>query len=71
MAALRTLELHLHTMNTIRLGPNNYRHTIVLRDWDDGEEVNLTMTLKYPVSAITPLKLRVVQEDLPESLPSP
>jgi len=69
MAALRTLELHLHTMTTLRLGPNNYQHTMVLRDWDDGEEVKLTMTLKYPISAITPLKLRVVFEDLPESPP--
>lgn len=70
MAKYKTLELHLHTMTTVRLAPNSYQHTLVLRDWDDGETINMTMTLDYPITAITPLKLRVVVEDIPEA-PAP
>ncbi|MBA7609563.1 hypothetical protein ES703_16754 [subsurface metagenome] len=70
MAKYKTLELHLHTMKTVKLGPNNYKHTITLVDWDDGEEVIIAASLHYPISAITPLKMRVVEEDIPEA-PSP
>ena len=69
MAKFRTLELHLYSMTTIKVGPNKYQHTLTLRDWDDGEEVNVTMTLKHPISAVTPLKLRVIEEDIPEAPP--
>ncbi|GAI90753.1 unnamed protein product [marine sediment metagenome] len=70
MAKYKTLELHLLKLYTLRLGPNSYKHTCTLADWDDGESVELSMTLKYPITAVTPLKLRVVVEDLPEA-PAP
>ncbi|GAI89750.1 unnamed protein product [marine sediment metagenome] len=70
MAKYKTLELHLHTMTTTKLGPNIYKHNLTLIDWDDGEEVKITMTLSYPITAVTPLKLRVVVEDIPEA-PAP
>lgn len=70
MAKYKTLELHLASMTTLRMAPNQYHHDITLVDWDDGEEVNLSMTLKYPITAVTPLKLRVIEEDLPEA-PAP
>ena len=69
MAALKTLELHLTQMTTSRLAPNKYQHNLTLRDWDDGEKVDITMTLKHPITAVTPLKLRVVYEDIPEAPP--
>ncbi|GAH86712.1 unnamed protein product, partial [marine sediment metagenome] len=37
MAKYKTLELHLHTMTTLKLGPNMYKHDLTLIDWDDGE----------------------------------
>ena len=67
MAKYKTLELHLHTMTTLKLGPNMYKHELTLVDWDDGEEVKLTATLAYPITAVTPLKFRVVVEDIPEA----
>lgn len=70
MAKYKTLELHLHTMTTLKLGPNMYKHDLTLRDWDDGEEVKITMTLDYPITTVTPLKIRVVVEDIPEA-PTP
>lgn len=67
MAKYKTLELHLTNMTTTRLGPNSYRHELLLTDWDDGEVVNVSMTLKHPITAITPVKIRVVEEDIPEA----
>ncbi|MBA7479413.1 hypothetical protein ES707_14847 [subsurface metagenome] len=67
MSKYKTLELHLHTMTTLKLGPNMYKHDIILVDWDDGEEVKITTTLDYPINAITPLKFRVIVEDIPEA----
>ncbi len=69
MAKYKTLELHLTSLSTLRLGPNHYRHTLSLRDWDDGEKISLTVDLAYPISAVTPIKFRVLIEDLPESPP--
>ena len=69
MAEYKTLELHLVSLQTIRMGPNLYRHDITLHDWDDGEKVDLTINLSYPINAITPLKIRVLIEDLLESPP--
>ncbi|MBA7540936.1 hypothetical protein ES705_33239 [subsurface metagenome] len=70
MAKYKTLELHPVKLDTIRLAPGNYRHSITLHDWDDGEEVTFTINLSYPINAITPLKIRVLIEDLLESPPS-
>lgn len=67
MAKYKTLELHLVELKTIRVSPNNYRHTLTLRDWDDGEQISLTVNLSYPINAVTPIKFRVLVEDLPES----
>jgi len=70
MAKYKTLELHLVSLNTVRLAANSYRHDLTLRDWDDGEQVSLTITLSYPINAVQPFKLRVLTEDLPET-PAP
>jgi len=70
MAKYKTLELHLVSLNTIRLSANNYRHTLTLRDWDDGEEISLTVDLSYPINAVTPIKFRILIEDLLESPPA-
>jgi len=67
MAKYKTLELHLHSMTTLKLGPNSYRHDLTLRDWDDGETVTCSMTLSYPITAVTPMRIRVVVEDIPEA----
>ena len=69
MAKYKTLELHLISLQTTRLGASKYRHDLTLRDWDDGEEVSLTVELRYPISAVTAWKIRVLTEDLPESPP--
>ena len=69
MAKYKTLELHMVSLNTIRIAPGNYRHTVTLHDWDDGEKVDLSIELSCPINAITPLKIRVLIEDLPETLP--
>ena len=69
MAKYKTLELHLTQMSTLRLGPNTYSHEITLVDWDDGEKVKATMVLDHPITAVTPMKIRVVVEDIPEAPP--
>ena len=67
MAKFKTLELHLTQMTTLRLGPNSYSHDITLVDWDDGEKVHATMVLNHPITAVTPMRIRVVEEDIPEA----
>lgn len=67
MAKYKTLELHLVELKTVKIADLNYRHTLTLRDWDDGEAVSLTINLTYPISAVTAWKIRVLVEDLPES----
>lgn len=57
------------SLSTLRIGPGNYRHSVTLHDWDDGEQVSLTIDLSYPINAITPLKIRVLIEDLLETPP--
>ncbi len=70
MAKYKTLELHLISLQTTRISANNYHHEITLRDWDDGEEVKITIQLSYPISAVTAWKLRVLIEDLTEPYPA-
>ena len=69
MAKYLTYELHLTGLVTSKLGPNRYTHQIHLRDWDDAQEVVITMVTPYPVIAAYPWKIRVLVEDLPESPP--
>ncbi len=69
MSKYQTYELHVISLKTVRLGPREYLHNVILRDWDDGQQVMLDMRLSNPINTITPWKIRVLIEDLPESPP--
>ena len=70
MAKYITYELHLVELETLKLRDGEYRQNVVLRDWDDGQVVRLTIITPFPITTVQPWKVRVLTEQLEESLPT-
>lgn len=67
MATYRTLDLFLTKLDSVRLGPNNYRTTATMIDWDDGVETQISLTSPGPIIAIKTISMRMQTEETLEA----